>query len=65
MALPTGNLVKVEQSRDEDVVMKNAPRFVSYGEGYPRRTRLDGVSALLRAGEIVENNDRDDGEFMR
>lgn len=53
----TGHSVKVEASRDEDAIMESAPRFVPEAEGYPRRARLDGVSALLRAGEMVDKHE--------
>lgn len=57
--LSTGQLVNAEQS-GEGVLMTPAPHFVATGEHRPVRTRLDGVSALLRAGEIVERHDRDE-----
>ncbi|KAF7551676.1 hypothetical protein G7Z17_g4818 [Cylindrodendrum hubeiense] len=58
--LSTGQLVNAEQSGEGGVLATPAPHFAAKGEDKPARTRLDGVSALLRAGEIVESHDRDE-----
>lgn len=44
---------------DGDALMMPAPDLNSNGHGSVVRPRLDGVSALLRAGEIVGKHDRD------
>lgn len=47
--------IKAERSGDGDVLMTPAPDVVSPSPHL--KPRLDGVSALLRAGEIVEKRD--------
>ncbi|KAM5351683.1 hypothetical protein ACJ41O_004406 [Fusarium nematophilum] len=50
----------VRTTGDGDVLMTPAPDLVPLAEGRPVKTRLDGMSVLLRAGELVERHERDD-----
>lgn len=60
MRLPNSKLGQVQQSTEGDLLNNAAPCNVSKKEDEPRKEHLDGVSALLRAGEIVERHDRYD-----
>ncbi|KAF5027671.1 hypothetical protein F66182_232 [Fusarium sp. NRRL 66182] len=58
---PTGYLAKKEDSiMDSDVLMTSAPDFPASTEDHLLKARLDGMSVLLRAGELVEKNERDE-----
>ena len=50
--------MKAERLGDGDALMMPAPDLIPNGS-VGARPRLDGVSALLRAGEIVGKHDRD------
>lgn len=45
---------------DGDVPMTQAPDLITPIEERPLRPRLDGMSVLLRAGEFVAKNERDE-----
>lgn len=49
--------MKAERLGDGDALMMPAPDLIPNGHN-GSRPRLDGVSALLRAGEMVEKHDR-------
>lgn len=50
--------MRVEQGRDGDVLMTSVEEpAVSHERA--RKDNLDGMSALLRAGEIVDRHGRD------
>lgn len=51
--------MQVEQSGDGDALMTPAPELVTNGQRDVNRNGLDGMNALLRAGEIVGRHDRD------
>ncbi|KAF4974961.1 hypothetical protein FZEAL_8193 [Fusarium zealandicum] len=57
---PTGSLERTESAGDSDVLMTPAPDLATPIEGRPIRPRLDGMSVLLRAGELVERHERID-----
>ncbi|KAF4968067.1 hypothetical protein FSARC_4485 [Fusarium sarcochroum] len=57
---PTGPLANDERMMDGDVSMTSAPDLITPNEGRLLRSRLDGVSVLLRAGELVEKHERDE-----
>ncbi|KAF7564061.1 hypothetical protein G7046_g9 [Stylonectria norvegica] len=56
----TSQFLKAERTGDGDALMMPAPDLVAINQSGPMKTRLDGMSALLRAGEIVERHDQDD-----
>ncbi|KPM35091.1 hypothetical protein AK830_g11491 [Neonectria ditissima] len=56
----TSQLVNAEQSGAGGALVTQDLHIVMSTDDRPGRARLDGVSALLRAGEIVERHDRDD-----
>lgn len=45
---------------DNDVPMTPAPDVIGPIEDRSFKTRLDGMSVLLRAGELVERHERDE-----
>jgi hypothetical protein len=45
---------------DSDVPMTPAPDLITPIDNRPFKTRLDGMSVLLRAGELVEKHERDE-----
>ncbi|RGP73788.1 hypothetical protein FLONG3_6209 [Fusarium longipes] len=58
---PTGSLAgNDEYMADGDVAMTPAPDLVTPVEERPLRASLDGMSVLLRAGELVARNERDE-----
>ncbi|RSL38387.1 hypothetical protein CEP53_014912 [Fusarium sp. AF-6] len=57
---PTGLLGRAEPTGDADVLMTPAPDLMAPIQEHSIRSRLDGMSVLLRAGELVERHERDD-----
>lgn len=57
---PAHQMARQEQPEDNDVLMASAPDLLASGATRPAKTRFDGMNALLRAGELVERNDRGD-----
>ncbi|KAJ3529779.1 hypothetical protein NM208_g9604 [Fusarium decemcellulare] len=58
--LPIGPLARTDSMGDADVLMTPAPDLMAPIEARPINSRLDGMSVLLRAGELVERHERDD-----
>ncbi|KAH7209511.1 hypothetical protein DER44DRAFT_824135 [Fusarium oxysporum] len=58
---PTGPPARNDEyMADSDVPMTPAPDLIAPIEDRPFKTRLDGMSVLLRAGELVEKHERDE-----
>ncbi|RBR03571.1 uncharacterized protein FIESC28_11742 [Fusarium coffeatum] len=58
---PTGSLTRNEEyMTDSDVPMTPAPDLVAPAEDRSLKANLDGMSVLLRAGELVAKNERDE-----
>nr|RBQ92048.1 hypothetical protein FVER53263_08051 [Fusarium verticillioides] len=58
---PTGPPARNDEyMADSDVPMTPAPDLVAPMEDRSFKTRLDGMSVLLRAGELVEKHERDE-----